>query len=348
MNNRSAFAISLSALMLLGVVASSQNAFAHTFSGDENASFLATVEVIKVQLDLVKKDFATNATMAAEHAEHAREHLTNDTIKEITEKNQRLGTELPASLDDLHEALVNGTATSNGLNEQVTTINDLLAETVTVRIANAQLTNSTVQGTMLADFVDEILESYSGAYGVEEDGEHDEGSMDDGSSMSSNSTNSSNSTTPTEEELEELTTFELAEKYPSYVNEGEGEDGVIPGGDGENGNHTTIVNMIAYESAQAQAARAQELFDTKLKAMVAANATEAIAALDAGLDHLKNAIDDKAPLEDVDKIVHTEIHPNIQIAFNLQVIPEFPLPILGVIMGIMGVVAFSRLKGRQL
>ena len=61
MNSRSAFAIGLSALMLVGIVAFSQNAFAHTFSGDESASFLATVEVIKVQLDLAKNDFANLA-----------------------------------------------------------------------------------------------------------------------------------------------------------------------------------------------------------------------------------------------------------------------------------------------
>jgi hypothetical protein len=350
MNSRSAFAISLSIVMLLGfTVAPSRNAFAHTFSGDEGASFLATVEVIKVQLDLVKNDFATNATMATEHAEHAREHLTSDTIKEITEKNERLGTELPASLDELHEALENGTATAADVDAQVATINDLLGETVAVRIENAQLTNSTVQGTMLANFVDDILESYGGAYGVEvegheedEEGEHQEGSMDEGSM-------SSNSTTPTEEELEELTTFELAEKYPSYVNEGEGDDSATDGEEGENGNqnHTTIVNMMEYESAQALAARAQELFDTKLKALAVANTTDAVAALDSGLDNLKEAIDAKAPLEDVDVIVHTEIHPNIQEAFNLQIIPEFPLPILAVIMGIMGAVAYSRLNGRK-
>jgi hypothetical protein len=313
MNKTAAVAIGLSALMVLGVTfASPRNAYAHTFSGDESASFLATVEVIKVHLDLAKKDFATNATLSAEHVEHAGEHLTNDTIKEITERNNRLGTELPASLKELQEALEEGNATAADVNEQVTSINNLLDETVTVRIENTQLSNSTVQGTMLADFVDEILESYSGAYGVEEVHE-EEGSM--------NETLSTNDRTQTSAEIN-LTS--------------------------EEGNHTMIVNMMDYESAQALAARAHELFDTKLKAMTTANATEAVTALDAGLKKLKQAIDDKAPLDDVDVIVNKDVHPNIQIAFNLQVIPEFPLPILAVIMGITSVVAYSRLKGRKL
>ncbi|HEV8405814.1 MAG TPA: hypothetical protein VGQ13_07910 [Nitrososphaera sp.] len=274
-----------------------QQAFAHTFSGDESASFLATVEVIKVHLDLGKKDFATNATLSAEHVEHAGEHLTNDTIKEITERNKRLGTELPASLKDLQEILEGGNATAADVNEQIANVTSLLDETVTVRIEKTQLTNSTVQGTMLADLVDEILESYNGAYGIEEE-----------ASMNETHT-SSNETTQTS---------------------------------AEEGNHTAIVNIMDYESAQALAARAQELFDTKLKAMAEANATAAVTALDAGLKKLKQAIDDKAPPDDVDVIIHSEVHPNIQKAFNLQVIPEFPLPLLLTIPAIAGIIVASR------
>jgi len=293
-------------MIAMGAVFAVPNqAFAHTFSGDESAAFLATVEVIKVQLALAKSDFATNSTMSAEHVEHAREHLDNDTLKEITERNNRLGTELPASLEELHEALEGGSATAASVNEQVTNINDLLDETVTVRIEKSQLSNSTMQGTMLADFVDEVLESYNGAYGIEEEEhEHDEGSMS--MSGSDNETGQSGTDNMTSRE------------------------------------HTTIVNMMDYESAQALAARAQVLFDSKLKAMAEANATEAVTALDAGLKKLKESIDDKATLDDVDAIVHSEVHPNIQKAYNLQVIPEFPLPLLLTIPAIAGVIAATR------
>ncbi len=306
MNKKAAVAVSISAVMLLAVtLSSSQNAYAHTFSGDESASFLATVEVIKVHLQLAKQDFATNATMSAEHVEHAAEHLTNDTIKEITERNQRLGTELPASLTELQEALEGGNATAADVDSLVANANDLLDETVSVRIENTQLTNSTVQGTMLADLVDEVLESYNGAYGIEEEEHEGDTGMTEGTG--------DNMTTAQPEEA-----------------------------------HDTIVNMMDYESAQALAARAQELFDTKLKAMAEANATEAVTALDSNLRKLKQAIDDKAMPDEVDTIVHADIHPNIQQAYNLQVIPEFPLPILLAILGVATVVAYSRTKGTKL
>lgn len=304
MKNKSAVAISSSALIFLSIMlASSPLAYAHTFFGDESASFLATVEVIKVHLELAGNDFASNAALSAEHVEHAAEHLTDDTIEEITERNNRLGTELPASLDELQEALEGGDVTAADVEEQIGHINDLLDETVSVRIESAQLSNSTVQGTMLANLVDEVLESYNGAYGVEEE-EHEE----EGSSMDDTEESNSSETGSTEEE------------------------------------HTTIVNMMGYESAQALAARAQELFDTKLKAMAEANATEAVMALNAGLKKLKQSIDDKATLDDIDVIVHTEVHPNIQQAYNLQIIPEFPVPVLVGIGALSGAVAAIRFK----
>ncbi|HEV8386989.1 MAG TPA: hypothetical protein VGQ03_05145 [Nitrososphaera sp.] len=308
--NSAGIAVLLVATLLLGIsITNARNVYAHTFSGDQTAKFLATVEVIKVHLMLAEIDFATNATLSAEHAEHAAEHLTDDIVKEITERNNRLGTELPASLEELHEALESGNATAAGVNEQVAEINDLLGETVTVRIERTQLTNSTVQGTMLADLVDEILESYSGAYGAEEG--HEE---DDSMNLTETSGNESTQTSS----MEGMASSEE--------------------------NHTTLVNIIDYESAQALAARAVELFDTKLKVLADANATDAVTALEAGLQKLKQAIDNKATLDDVEVIVHTDVHQNIQEAYDLQVIPEFPLPLLMAMSAIVGIVAVTRLR----
>ena len=306
--NKAGIVVLLAATLLLGIsITNSRNAYAHTFSGDESASFLAAVEVIKVHLMLAENDFATNATLATEHAEHAAEHLTDDIVKEIAERNNRLGTELPASLEVLQEVLGSGNVTAAEVNEQVADINNLLGESVSVRIEKTQLTNSTVQGTMLADLVDEILESYSGAYGVEGHEEDDSMNMTETNGNESTQTSSMDGMTSSEED------------------------------------HAMIVNTMDYESANALAARAVELFDTKLKVLADANATDAVTALEAGLQKLKQAIYDKAPLDDVEVIVHADVHPNIQEAYNLQIIPEFPLPLLMARSAIGGIVAATRL-----
>jgi hypothetical protein len=324
MNNKSALAIGLSALMLLGVtVASSQSAYAHTFSGDESASFLALIEQMKVELQLVKSNLSTNATLAAEHAEHSTEHLTEDIIKEIAEKNERLGRDVPASLNDLQETLESGNFTATDIDVKIADINDLLDETLSVRIASTQLSNSTVLALELANIVDETLEHYNGAYGIEE--EHEEGEEHDEEEGSMNMTGDySTETRETEENSN-------SSDESSTASEDELE-------------HTTIVDVAHYQSAQALVMKAQDLFDSKLRAMADVNATQAVADLDAGLKHLKQAIDGQEPHDDVDVIVHSEVHPNIQSAYNLQIIPEFPLPLLMVVSTLGAVVAATRLS----
>lgn len=300
------YALLLAGVICMGAIFAipNQQAFAHTFSGDESASFIALVESIRSELDLVQSNLASNATVAEEHAEHAHEHLDQDVIDEISERNERLGTDLPAALEDLHLSLTNSTAQQ--VQTKIQNINDLLGETVTARVDSEQRNNSTVWALVIANMADGVLAHYGEAYGVgAEEGEehgHGEGNMSDGMEMTETSSTDNMS----------------------------------------GGNATTIVNEIHYQSAQGLAARTQALFNEQVKALAPANSTEAIANLEAGLEHLIKAIDDRAPLTDVEVIVHSEVHPNLQTAFNLQVIPEFPLPLLMIVTAIGSIIAVTR------
>lgn len=303
------------ALLLAGVILAgtvfTQNAFAHTFSGDESASFLATVEVIKAHLQLVQDDFEANATNAQEHAEHAAEHLDDQLVDEISEKNARLGRELPASLADLSESLSNSTAQQ--VDQKIANINDLLAETVSVRIESRQMDNVTMQALVVANLADEVLESYAGAYGVESEEHEDHGSHEE----------------ETDTAAENTTHDGMA------MNESAGMNG-----------SDTIVDMMHYESALALASGMQAYYNANLKPLASANDTSAVAALEAGLTDLNSAIQAKEPLNDVEVLVHTQIHANLQKAYNLQVVPEFPLPLMTAVATIGGVIALTRLRRR--
>jgi hypothetical protein len=59
-NNRTALALSLSALLILGTTtfALSRNAYAHTFGGNESAAFLAKVQELKVEAHLIQSDLS--------------------------------------------------------------------------------------------------------------------------------------------------------------------------------------------------------------------------------------------------------------------------------------------------
>jgi hypothetical protein len=303
-------------MIIAGVVLAvpNQRAFAHTFSGDESASFLALVESIRSELDLVQGNLASNATLAEEHAAHAHEHLDNDTIEEIEERNERLATDLPAALEDLHLSVANSTAQE--VQSKIQNINDLLGETVSVRIESDQLSNSTVWALVLANMADGVIGHYGAAYGLDTE-EGEEHGHDGGNETHDEMTETASTENMTHDEME---------------------------GNASAANATTIVNVVQYQSAQGLANRTLALFSDQVKEMAPANATEFVTNLEAGLTHLKQAIDDREPYADVEVIVHSEVHPNLQSAFNLQVIPEFPLPLLMVIPAIAGIIAATRIN----
>jgi hypothetical protein len=84
----------------------------------------------------------------------------------------------------------------------------------------------------------------------------------------------------------------------------------------------SLVNMSDYQSAQALATKASEIFNTKLKQTTMSNNNKNITAfvtsLENGLTQLNDSISKKASPLDIMMIVHTQIHPNLLEAFNLQ------------------------------
>jgi len=147
--------------------------FAHTFSGDESASFLTLVEMMKIESQLAEKQLPSNVTVAKEHAEHTTELLTANDTKEISEKNPRLATELNDTLTDFVNAFETESPSESEVKDKVSNISDILSEVVSARIDKEQLNNVTVKAEVVNDLVGESLEHYGSALGMEENG-HDE------------------------------------------------------------------------------------------------------------------------------------------------------------------------------
>lgn len=301
------FALVLAGLVSFGLVFANNNqqAYAHTFSGDESASFLALAESIRTELQLVQSNLASNASVAEEHAAHAHEHLDNDTVGEIAERNERLGRDLPAALEDLQLSLENSTAAEQ-VSAQVQNINDLLAETVTVRVDSEQLNNSTVWALVIANMADGVLEHYKAAYGIETN--ETSGGHAHGNESGSNMTTHDNESVTMTASTNETTTAE-------------DDHGNMTRNDGANNNSTEVVKEVEYQTAQGLANRTIQLFNDQVRELAPGNATEAVANLEAGLQNLKQAIDNREMPTDVEVILHTEVDPNLQAAYNLQVAP---------------------------
>jgi hypothetical protein len=285
-------------------------AYGHEFSSDESSAFLALVESIRVELDLAQSNMATNATIATEHATHAHEHLDDDIVEEIAERNERLGRDLPAALEELHMTI--GNSSTAEVQTQIQNINSLLDETVSVRIDGDHLTNSTTQAVFVANLVDGALEHYKIAYGL-------------GSNGSGHGGNDTHDTHDSESEMTE-------------------DDHDMEGNDTVVAQNATLVDVVSYQTALGLSDRAIRVFNDTVSGLAPANSTEVVAEVRAGLANLNQSIADRAPPDEIEVIVHSEVHPNLQRAFNLQVIPEFPLALLVGIAAVGSIVAFGRLR----
>jgi uncharacterized protein YdbL (DUF1318 family) len=144
-------------------------AFAHTFSGDESATFLALLEMIKTEAHLAEQNLGTKVTLAHEHAEATTEHLDANQTKEISERNTRVSNELNDSLTALKDAF-NSTSppTASDIKDKVSNVDAILGEVLSVRIDKNQLNNVTVKASTINDLVGETLEHYGEAVGHED------------------------------------------------------------------------------------------------------------------------------------------------------------------------------------
>jgi hypothetical protein len=277
---------SIFTLLLTGIVMSmviilpiKQIVYAHTFSGDESAAFLALVRQIGAELGLVNSNLPSNITLAQEHAEHATGHLDTNTTKELAERNERVSNDLTRGLSDLQASLeAKPILASQAINEEVTNINATLQDAIAARIEQDQLSNSTVNALAINDILGEVLEAYGAAYGIEEEGEKE----------GTNETTGVNETDTTDN------TTETAASQ----------------------NTTAIVDLAEYQSAQSYANQSKQMLN-EIKALAPSNATSAIPNVENGINEMITAINNKAPFPTVDEIVDDKVLPSLKTAFNL-------------------------------
>jgi hypothetical protein len=259
--------------------------FAHTFSGDESASFLALLEMIKTEAHLTEQNLATNVTLAHEHADATTEHLDANQTKEISERNKRVSDELNSSLDALKNAFNSTNPPSpSDIKDKVNNVDAILGEVLSVRIDKNQLNNVTVKALVVNDLVGETLEHYGEAVGHEE----------------SNKSSESNSTSSASNSTMSSSTSEGANSTTS---------------EGGNSSSVKIVSEAAYQTAQALSARIVDLYKDIKSTAVNSTAAEKVQP---GLETLKSNIDKKVPFDELDHLIDSTISPNLNSGFNLK------------------------------
>ena len=309
---RYAYGTSLATLIVFGLVfyqyPSTQLAYAHTFSGSESAGFIATVGVIRTEIRLVDNTVATNVSLANEHASFAVEHLSENDTKELSEKNARIGTDLPQYLSDLQNMTANLSSTNmtgiTAIKQKVSDTDALLGEALTARIEPTQLRNATVNAWAMADMLNETLERYGKAIGIAENSSNTSAAADGNNSEVSTNTN---------------TTTDNASM--------------------SNNTSTIIVNYAEYQSTQGLVNMTKEILN-EIKSLLGRNSSTAISAdstnattattmgnattnssaiskVDNDLNELESLIDNNSSYTQVATFVYDTIYPDLDSAFGL-------------------------------
>ena len=252
-----------------------ENSFAHNFSPDESAHFLTILEKIKVESALAANSAGGNSNQSSAqiHANSALQSYDSHTKDELSERNERIATELDDTLNTLLVQVKSQTNKSQ-LDNTVETINAILEEATSTRIDEEQLNNSTIQALVFASIVDTALQNYGDAYNVGID--------------LTNAANMHKSMAATDDTVS---------------------------------SQSGLLNFSNYESALGFSDKALDKYYNEISSSLAEKNTKTqdyLKKLENGLLELNNAINNKENPMKVMKIVHTNIHPNLQILFNLK------------------------------
>jgi hypothetical protein len=156
------------ALLLFGSSNSYYNhqVYGHNFAGDESASFLALMDQIQTEMDLININLvANNQQLAKEHLNNIDELYTKNIKKEIAERNQRIANDITSAINETNIAIEKNN--SQDISSSVENFNDILAEAISVRIDPEAMTNSTIHALHFADLINSIDLSYADALGTE-------------------------------------------------------------------------------------------------------------------------------------------------------------------------------------
>ena len=321
-------------------------AYAHTFSTSESAEFLSLVDQIRAETALVTLNLqSNNVTLAQAHAQKAATLPDNLTITEIRERNNRIADSLVAGLEQLEQNLTSLAAEPQEpipldrieiMNQSVASLNDVLAEAVTVRVESDQQDNATMWASVLADLVNVVLSDYGNATGAS----FDLTEMSNLAGMGGMEMDQGNNMTMM------MTTDESMQ-----MSDNSSGDNITTMGTNINSSTsnmtTTIVDEAAYQSAQYLANNTLlQLFSDTLKPLTistnetadgsdtnttavtqegqetsspANNVTSNIDELEADLMQLRDAINDKANPYEVMIAAHVKVHPLLMQIYGLTI-----------------------------
>lgn len=316
-----------------------QNAYGHNFPPNNYASFLSSLDQFQTESNLVQSNLVNNnITLAQKHADEAVSIFYWDLLVEIVKQDKKIGDDLKLAVENLRNLTSSFSNTPSSVqgekqkleqsDQLVASINTNADKVITLTEAKKQSedsnflnqvsmfisnifspkkdnNNGSIHPMRFADGVDEVLRNYGDAYSVDFDmtdmgnmGNMNKGSMAENNNRY-NSSNNSN-----------MDMNMMMDMSPSINNS-----------DTNWNTNKSIVNMANYQSAEGMTEKLLDIFNKELKPLISQNGTSTYSTnLEGGIMQLVNSIESKVPPTDIMMIVHTQIHPNLIKAFDLQIL----------------------------
>jgi hypothetical protein len=261
--------------------------YGHDFIPNESASFISFVNQLQTESVLVQTNLANSGVaLAKEHAARAIELLNSKDpinnvawIEEIAEKNQRVANELVAAVSGLENITMSSSSWSSSPKQE----QSISGET-------NQLVNE------IGAIIDEAITT-----NVDKE----------------QRVNDRIQAMALGDIINTLLRYYGSAYLVSFDIRNMSEMASEMNGNSSDMNYI-LVNFADYQSAQALATKAQEIFNNELRFLAYRNATNSIAKLEDGLVRLSNSIENKSSPIDVMMIGHSQVHPYLQAAFKLQ------------------------------
>ena len=154
----------VAALLLFGSSIYKNQIYGHNFAGDESATFLALMDQIQTEMDLINTNLnANNQSLAKDHLNNINELYTKNIKKEIGERNERIANEISSVINETNIAIEKN---NQDISSSVENFNDILAEAISVRIDPDAMTNATIHALHFANLINSIDLSYADALGT--------------------------------------------------------------------------------------------------------------------------------------------------------------------------------------
>lgn len=317
---------------------------AHSFTPNDYATFIAAVDQFQTELNLVQLNSDNNnLQLLQEHIEKASKLFYRNLISEFEEQDQKNADNITAALETLQRISSNSSTKDNQIkiNQIVSDIHNKSDEItiwsleqqqrqqqsrqeegVETRFFNTitgffnslffgsgdaeQKTqyDTEIQPLRLAELVDFVLIDYGEAFNVD----YDMTDMTNMMQMSENHTSAiSHNMSPSSDNVSLMQMENTSAAKEMDIR------------DHTSKNHTIIIDMGAYQRANLLSAKTLEIFKSELKPLSTDDDSKVfVVNLESGITKFHNLVRDKAPPMDLMMVVHTEIHPNLLQAYDID------------------------------